>query len=51
MSPAEILFLVVYFSVLAVLSLYGSHRYRMAYLYYRHKYKLPTPKAPMHVSM
>ena len=47
MSPAEILFLAVYFSVLAVLSVYGSHRYRMAYLYYRHKYKLPTPKGPM----
>ncbi|MFT3710396.1 MAG: glycosyltransferase family 2 protein [Archangium sp.] len=47
MSPAEIVFLAVYFGVLAVLSVYGSHRYRMAYLYYRHKYKLPTPKAPL----
>src|SRR6478735_2030144 len=47
MSPAEIVFLAVYFSVLAVLSVYGSHRYRMAYLYYRHKYKLPTPKGPL----
>lgn len=45
MSTAEILFLAVYFGVLAVLSVYGSHRYRMAFLYYRHKYKLPTPKA------
>ena len=44
MSTAEILFLSVYFGVLAVLSIYGSHRYRMAFLYYRHKYKLPTPK-------
>ncbi len=44
MSTAEILFLSVYFGVLAVLSVYGSHRYRMAFLYYRHKYKLPTPK-------
>ncbi|MEW6431513.1 MAG: cellulose synthase family protein [Myxococcota bacterium] len=43
MSPAEIAFLLVYFAVLLVLSVYGSHRYRMAYLYYRHKYKLPTP--------
>ncbi len=47
MSPVEIVFLAVYFAVLAVLSLYGSHRYRMAYLYYRHKYKLPTPKGPL----
>ena len=45
MSTAEFLFLAVYFGVLAVLSVYGSHRYRMAFLYYRHKYKLPTPKA------
>jgi cellulose synthase/poly-beta-1,6-N-acetylglucosamine synthase-like glycosyltransferase len=45
MSTAEIIFLAVYFGVLAVLSVYGSHRYRMAFLYYRHKYKLPTPKA------
>lgn len=43
MSPAEIAFLLVYFTVLLVLSVYGSHRYRMAFLYYRHKYKLPTP--------
>lgn len=49
MSTAEIAFLVVYFGVLAVLSMYGSHRYRMAFLYYRHKYKLPTPKGPLKV--
>lgn len=47
MSPAEIVFLAIYFSVLAVLSVYGSHRYRMAYLYYRHKYALPTPKGEL----
>jgi cellulose synthase/poly-beta-1,6-N-acetylglucosamine synthase-like glycosyltransferase len=47
MNPAEMLFLAVYFAVLAVLSLYGSHRYRMAYWYYRHKFDLPTPKAPL----
>jgi cellulose synthase/poly-beta-1,6-N-acetylglucosamine synthase-like glycosyltransferase len=44
MTTAEILFLGVYFTLLTVLAIYGSHRYRMAYLYYRHKYKLPTPK-------
>ncbi|MHB8878538.1 MAG: cellulose synthase family protein [Myxococcaceae bacterium] len=44
MTTVEILFLGVYFSVLCVLAVYGSHRYRMAFLYYRHKFKLPTPK-------
>src|SRR6185295_2513425 len=29
------------------LAVYGSHRYRMAYLYYRHKYKLPTPNGTL----
>src|SRR3954464_12394904 len=47
MTSIEILFLCVYFGVLCVLAMYGSHRYRMAYLYYRHKYKLPTPKGPL----
>ncbi len=49
MSTIEIVFLGVYFGVLAVLAVYGSHRYRMAYLYYRHKYKLPTPKGTLAV--
>jgi cellulose synthase/poly-beta-1,6-N-acetylglucosamine synthase-like glycosyltransferase len=44
MTIVEYLFLGVYFGVLSVLAIYGSHRYRMAYLYYRHKYQLPTPK-------
>jgi hypothetical protein len=44
MSAIEIVFLAVYFGVLTILALYGSHRYRMAYLYYRHKYALPTPR-------
>ncbi|MFZ5467957.1 MAG: cellulose synthase family protein [Myxococcota bacterium] len=44
MTNVEIAFLGVYFSVLTVLAVYGSHRYRMAFLYYRHKFKLPTPK-------
>jgi len=43
MTTAENVFLAVYFAVLTVLAIYGSHRYRMAYLYYRHKYKLPVP--------
>lgn len=44
MTTVEIIFLGVYFGVLCVLAMYGSHRYRMAYLYYRHKFRLPTPK-------
>ncbi len=44
MTTIETLFLAVYFSVLSVLAVYGSHRYRMAFLYYRHKFKLPTPR-------
>jgi cellulose synthase/poly-beta-1,6-N-acetylglucosamine synthase-like glycosyltransferase len=45
MESIDIAVVVSYVLVLLVLSLYGSHRYWMAYLYYRHKYKLPTPKA------
>src|SRR4051794_34191621 len=47
MTTVEFFFLGVYFAVLAVLAMYGSHRYKMAYLYYRHKFKLPIPKAPL----
>src|SRR3954447_678626 len=43
MTTFDTVFLGVYFSVLCILAVYGSHRYRMAYLYYRHKFKLPTP--------
>lgn len=45
MTWVESLLLVVYFAVLVILSSYGSHRYFMAYLYYRHKFSLPWPKA------
>ncbi len=47
MSTAEVFFLAIYFGVLAILSVYGSHRYRMAFLYYRHKFKLPTPNGTL----
>ena len=43
MTTVELVFLVIYFAVLCILAVYGSHRYRMAFLYYRHKFKLPTP--------
>jgi cellulose synthase/poly-beta-1,6-N-acetylglucosamine synthase-like glycosyltransferase len=45
MSPIEIAVVVAYVLVLLVLSVYGSHRYFMAYLYYRHKYNLPTARS------
>ena len=44
MSALELSVVVAYALLLLVLSVYGSHRYAMAYLYYRHKYRLPTPK-------
>ncbi len=43
MEPLDIAVIVAYVLVLLVLSVYGSHRYWMAFLYYRHKYRLPTP--------
>ncbi|MBM4378681.1 MAG: glycosyltransferase family 2 protein, partial [Deltaproteobacteria bacterium] len=47
MSIVETVFLAVYFSLMCVLAVYGSHRYRMAFLYYRHKFKLPTPNGKL----
>src|SRR5437762_6247363 len=44
MTRVELLFLATYFLVLIVLSVYGSHRYVMAYLYYKYKGNLPAPK-------
>jgi cellulose synthase/poly-beta-1,6-N-acetylglucosamine synthase-like glycosyltransferase len=44
MTPVELLFLSTYFLVLVILSIYGSHRYVMAYLYYKYKGNLPAPK-------
>jgi len=44
MSAIELSVVVAYALLLLVLSVYGSHRYVMAYLYFRHKYRLPTPK-------
>jgi cellulose synthase/poly-beta-1,6-N-acetylglucosamine synthase-like glycosyltransferase len=43
MSSLELSVFVAYSLLLLVLSVYGSHRIRMAYLHYRHKYRLPTP--------
>ncbi len=43
MSPLELSVVIGYSLLLVVLSFYGAHRYEMAFLYYRHKYRLPTP--------
>jgi cellulose synthase/poly-beta-1,6-N-acetylglucosamine synthase-like glycosyltransferase len=45
MTRVEVLFLATYFLVLLILSIYGSHRYVMAYLFYKYKGNLPSPKA------
>jgi cellulose synthase/poly-beta-1,6-N-acetylglucosamine synthase-like glycosyltransferase len=44
MTWVELFFLATYFLVLVILSVYGSHRYVMAYLYYKYKGNLPAPK-------
>jgi cellulose synthase/poly-beta-1,6-N-acetylglucosamine synthase-like glycosyltransferase len=38
LSPLETALLVTYFGTLLVLSMYGTHRYYMAYLYYRYRH-------------
>ena len=47
MSTLEILFLIIYFLVLFILSFYGSHRYQMAWLYYKHKQNPPQEQPPL----
>jgi cellulose synthase/poly-beta-1,6-N-acetylglucosamine synthase-like glycosyltransferase len=44
MSALELSVVVSYALLLCAMSLYGSHRYAMAYLFHRHAYRLPTPK-------
>ncbi|MFN3199828.1 MAG: cellulose synthase family protein [Bradymonadia bacterium] len=43
MGTLEIIFLAVYFAVLLILAVYGSHRYHMAWLYHKHKQNPPVP--------
>jgi len=43
MNPWEKAVLVTYYAVLAVLSIYGTHRYLLVYLYYRHKHRRHEP--------
>ena len=46
MAPGEMVFLIGYFLILLGLSFYGTHRYHMAVLYYRHKAEVPVPATP-----
>ncbi|MFA6135463.1 MAG: cellulose synthase family protein [Phycisphaerae bacterium] len=41
---AKSIFMVVYTFALAMVSLYGLHRYVLVFLYYRHRKDVPTPK-------
>ena len=43
MAPWEKVILFTYYAVLAVLSIYGTHRYVLVYLYYRHKHRRHEP--------
>lgn len=43
MHPLDILLLAAYFGSMAVLSIYGLHRYVLVYLYYRHRHRAQRP--------
>jgi len=42
-TPFDTAIITTYFIVLAILALYGVHRYQMVYLYYKYKKNLPKP--------
>lgn len=42
MAPWEKVVLTAYYAVLVVLAVYGMHRYKLVYLYYRHKKHRPA---------
>ncbi len=44
MSAVQMTVLIIYFSVLVVMSIYGLHRYYLVYLYCRYKHNVPRPK-------
>lgn len=47
MTAYELAVLGLYFAVLCLLSIYGSHRYQMAYLYSKYRGNLPVPAGRM----
>ncbi len=44
MDTYEWVLLIAYFSVVGTLAVYGSHRYQMVFLYYKHKRHEPRPR-------
>lgn len=49
MSLAQLTVLIIYFSVLIVMAIFGMHRYHLVYLYTRHKKNVPQPKGRFEV--
>ncbi len=47
MTPFETGILASYFFVLAILAVYGWHRYYLVYLYMRHRDNVPRPLPPL----
>jgi len=44
MGALQATILVIYFTVLTIMAIYGLHRYFLVYLYCRHKNNIPKPK-------
>ena len=42
----QLFFVGAYFAVLALLCVYGLHRYQLVYLYHKHKFGGTSPEAP-----
>jgi cellulose synthase/poly-beta-1,6-N-acetylglucosamine synthase-like glycosyltransferase len=47
MTPFETIILAAYFFVLAILALYGWHRYYLVFLYAKHRGNVPKPLPPL----
>jgi cellulose synthase/poly-beta-1,6-N-acetylglucosamine synthase-like glycosyltransferase len=45
MDTFDLVIIIAYFTILAILSFYGLHRYIMVFLYHRHKSKAAVPKS------
>jgi cellulose synthase/poly-beta-1,6-N-acetylglucosamine synthase-like glycosyltransferase len=44
-DDVDLYFMVVYFGILGLLSIYGIYRYRLVYLFLRYRHYRPSPKA------
>jgi cellulose synthase/poly-beta-1,6-N-acetylglucosamine synthase-like glycosyltransferase len=47
MTPLETVILAAYFFVLAILALFGWHRYYLVYVYSKHRDNVPKPRPPL----